>query len=127
MVTKFFKCPHCGNVIVKVVDSSVVPVCCGEEMTLLEPRMGDAATEKHVPAVQRMQDGTLCVKVGVVPHPMLPEHHVCFIAAETAGGIEVHYLEAGKPAETTFCDCKNEISAVYEYCSLHGLWVARTW
>ena len=32
MATKFYKCNHCGNVVVKVVDSKVPVVCCGEKM-----------------------------------------------------------------------------------------------
>ena len=37
MATKFYKCPHCGNVIVKMVDGGPVPVCCGEPMNELDP------------------------------------------------------------------------------------------
>ena len=37
MATKFYKCAHCGNVIVKVVDSGVPVVCCGKKMEELVP------------------------------------------------------------------------------------------
>lgn len=122
MTTKFYKCPHCGNVIVKFVDSGVVPVCCGETMKLLDPHVTDGAKEKHVPVVARTEKGNLCVKVGEVPHPMTPEHHICFVAVETADGVAVHHLDVEKPAETVFCECCHAVTAVYEYCNLHGLW-----
>ena len=32
MATRFYKCPHCGNVIQKVVDRRVPVVCCGQNM-----------------------------------------------------------------------------------------------
>ena len=27
---RFFRCQHCGNIIVKIVDSKVPVMCCGE-------------------------------------------------------------------------------------------------
>ena len=33
---KFYKCPHCGNLIAMIKDSSVVPVCCGDQMMELK-------------------------------------------------------------------------------------------
>lgn len=123
MTAVFYKCPHCGNVIVKLVDSGVVPVCCGETMKVLDPRVMDGAKEKHVPALSRAENGTLHAVIGETAHPMTPEHHICFIAAETAHSIDVHYLNPAQPAETSFCDCNDAITAVYEYCNLHGLWM----
>ena len=50
-MTKFYKCNRCGNVAIKVVDSGVPMVCCGEKMELLEPNVVDASGEKHMPVV----------------------------------------------------------------------------
>lgn len=123
MKTVFYKCPHCGNVVMMMVDSGVVPVCCGDPMKRLDPHSFDGAREKHVPAVTRTEHGALEIKVGEVPHPMTPEHHICFIAVETANGIKVCHLDPEKPAEVVIrTDCC-EVTAVYEYCNLHGLWV----
>ena len=74
MAVKFYKCRHCGNVIIKVVDSKVPVVCCGEKMQELIPNTVDASNEKHVPVVTRINDCRIKVEVGSVPHPMLPEH-----------------------------------------------------
>ena len=52
MTTRFFLCKRCGNVIIKIVDSGVVPVCCGEEMVELRPNRTDVGMEKHVPVVE---------------------------------------------------------------------------
>ena len=121
MPVRFFKCRHCGNVIVKLVDSKVPVVCCGEKMEELVPGTMDASLEKHVPVVTRMDDGGLLIEVGSVPHPMLPEHHIAFIYLETAdGGIHIDLTD--KPMAVVKCD--RPIYAVYEYCNLHGLWKA---
>ena len=122
MKAKFYKCPHCGNVVMMLVDSGVTPVCCGEKMTLLEPKSTDVYKEKHVPVIESKGDGKILVKVGEVPHPMTPEHRICFIAVETEHGIEIKFLDQAKPAEAEFkCCCK--VVTVYEYCNMHGLWI----
>ena len=79
METKFYRCRHCGNVIIKVVDSKVPVVCCGEKMEELIPNTVDASNEKHVPKVTFLDGCSIKVEVGSVPHPMTPEHHICFI------------------------------------------------
>ena len=119
MATKFYKCNHCGNVVVKVVDSKVPVVCCGEKMQELVPNTVDASNEKHVPVVTRMDDCRIKVEVGSVAHPMTPEHHISFIYVETEnGGIQVNLKD--KP-EAVICVCHDKPVAVYEYCNLHGL------
>ena len=123
MKTKFYRCSHCGNVIVKVVDAGVPVVCCGEPMQELIPNTVDASNEKHVPVVTRIDDCSIKVEVGSVPHPMLPKHHIAFIYLETEnGGIRVDLTD--KP-EAVICTCSNKPVAVYEYCNLHGLWMTQ--
>lgn len=120
MAVKFFRCRHCGNVIEKLVDSKVPVVCCGEKMEELVPGTIEASAEKHLPVVTKYDDGKYKVKVGSVPHPMLPEHHIAFIYVETIhGGLKLDLTD--KP-EGIFCLCDEQPVAVYEYCNLHGLW-----
>ena len=120
MAVKFYVCPHCGNVIQKVVDSKVPVVCCGEKMQELVANTVEASVEKHLPVVTSVDDNHIKVEVGSVAHPMLPEHHIAFIYVETeTGGIRVDLTD--KP-EATLCVCDSKPVAVYEYCNLHGLW-----
>ena len=120
MATKFYKCDTCGNVIIKVVDSKVPVVCCGKPMSELTPNTVDAATEKHVPVVTRLDDKHIKVEVGSVAHPMSEEHHIAFIYVETdKGGIKVD-LKDKPEAVVALGDAKPLV--VYEYCNLHGLW-----
>ena len=120
MAAKFYRCPHCGNVIEKVVDQGVPVVCCGKPMEQLVPNTVEASGEKHIPVVTRIDDCKIKVEVGSVAHPMLPEHHIAFIYVETdKGGIKVDLTD--KPeAVIALGDAK--AVAVYEYCNLHGLW-----
>ena len=120
MAVKFYKCAHCGNVIIKVVDSGVKVVCCGQQMDELVANTVDAATEKHIPVVTSTENGCLHIEVGSVHHPMLPEHHIAFVYVETDnGGIRVDLTD--KPVADV-CVGNAKPLAVYEYCNLHGLW-----
>ena len=107
--------------VIKVVDSRVPVVCCGEKMEELIPNTVDASNEKHVPKVTFMDGCTMKVEVGSVPHPMTPEHHIVFIYVETEhGGIRVDLKN--KP-EAIVCVGSARVIAVYEYCNIHGLWM----
>lgn len=121
METKFYKCRHCGNVIVKLVDSTVPVVCCGEPMEELVPNTVDAPGEKHKPVVTKVDDCRIRVQVGSVAHPMLPEHHIAFIYVATEHGGRLVNLTDRPEAEV--CVCGDKPVAVYEYCNLHGLWM----
>ena len=120
MTTKFYRCRHCGNVIIKFVDSGVPVVCCGEQMEELIPNTVDASNEKHVPVVKMTENGKIKVEVGSIPHPMTPEHHIVFIYVEMEnGGIRIDLKEE---PEAEICACNGKVTAVFEYCNLHGLW-----
>lgn len=129
MKIDFFRCPVCGNVVVKVVDSGVVPSCCGRPMERLEPHTAEQGVEKHLPVVTDDGSGTYRVDVGSEPHPMVEEHHVQFIAVSSGNGVQLRFLHGGdKPrACFSFCDTDAPFSTtegaeVFEYCNIHGLW-----
>ena len=119
-MVKFYRCNHCGNIIIKVEDSKVPVVCCGEKMEEIIPNTVDAAKEKHVPVVE-VNGNEVVVTVAEVHHPMEKEHHIAWIYLETKHGGELRYLEVGSDPKAVFLT-KEEVIAVYEYCNLHGLW-----
>ena len=87
------------------------------------PGTTDAAVEKHVPEYT-VEDGIVNVKVGSVEHPMIPEHYIEWIVLETATGYQKHDLKPGEAPEAHFA-VTEPVVAAYEYCNLHGLWVAK--
>ena len=120
---KFYRCNHCGNIVVMVKDAGVNPVCCGEKMELLVAGSTDAATEKHVPVVTPVHNGhAIEVTVGSVAHPMLEEHSIEWIALVAEDRTEIHYLKPGEEPKTGFAGVEH--GTVYDYCKLHGLWKA---
>ncbi|MCD7887590.1 MAG: desulfoferrodoxin [Clostridiales bacterium] len=124
MELKFYRCEHCGNIVVKVKDTGVPVMCCGQKMTELVPGTTDAAAEKHVPVCTA--EGSLgTVNVGSIDHPMLPEHYIEWIALKTKQSVQLKYLQPGeKPAASFALSQGDAVEAVYAYCNLHGLWKA---
>ena len=118
---EFYRCEMCGNVVALLKKGGGTLTCCGQAMTKLEANSTDAAQEKHVPVVLR-EGGKIKVSVGSVPHPMLPEHHIEWIALVSGDKVEFSFLKPGEEAKAEF----NEVASgtVYEYCNLHGLWKA---
>lgn len=117
----FYRCNACGNVIVKLLDSSVPVECCGDYMEELVPRTSNEGVEKHLPVVTCIDNTTVEVTVGSVEHPMTPDHFIQFIYVETAHGGQVACLKPGD-APTALFRVTEKVVAVYEYCNVHGLW-----
>ena len=61
-----YKCLICGNMVEVVHQGEGELVCCGQPMKLLVENTVDAAKEKHVPVVEKV-DGGYKVTVGSVP------------------------------------------------------------
>lgn len=118
----FYKCSHCGKVVMMLEKMNVPTICCGEPMQELVANETDAAVEKHVPVIEE-KENVVCVKVGEVAHPMLPEHFISFIVLHTDQGYKIKHLKAGDVPMATFAISDNEIVfSAYAYCNLHGLW-----
>ncbi|MCD8084010.1 MAG: desulfoferrodoxin [Clostridiales bacterium] len=124
MELKFYICEHCGNIIMKVKDTGVPVMCCGQKMTEIIPGTTDAAAEKHVPDY-KVEGNLVKVNVGSVDHPMLAAHYIEWIALKTKQGVQIKELKPEeKPAATFALSDGDEVEEVYAYCNLHGLWKA---
>lgn len=122
MDIKLYRCKHCGNIAIKVINSGVPMTCCGEVMEELVPSSVDASLEKHVPVVTR-EGNYVSVDVGSVTHPMIPEHYIQFVILETTAGVQIAELHPGDEPKALFVLLSGaEVIRAYEYCNLHGLW-----
>lgn len=124
MDVKFYRCKHCGNIAVKPFDSGVPLVCCGEAMEELTANTVDAAVEKHIPVVS-IDGNQIHAEVGSVAHPMLAEHYITFVCAVTEKGYQFAALKPEEEPKADFALAEGDtLLKVYEYCNIHGLWVA---
>lgn len=118
-----YKCEKCG-IIVEVINGGLGKlVCCAEPMQLQEENTVDAAVEKHVPVVEKLEGG-IRVKVGSVAHPMIPEHFIEWIQVVSDGKVCHKQLKPGdEPTAEFTAEFGGEV-LVRAYCNLHGLWKA---
>lgn len=115
-----YKCELCGNIVEVLHGGEGELVCCGQPMVLMKENTVDAAKEKHVPVIEKI-DGGYKVKVGSVAHPMEEKHFIEWVEIIADGKVYREFLCPGMAPEATF-----EINATTvkarEYCNLHGLW-----
>jgi len=119
---QIYKCEKCGNIVEIIHGEGAPVVCCGVNMTLLDEKTADAATEKHVPVIEKI-DGGYKVSVGSAPHPMTDEHYIEWIELLADGKAYREFLKPGAPAEAIFKIDAENVSA-RELCNVHGLWKA---
>lgn len=119
---QIYKCGKCGNIVEVLHAGKGELVCCEEPMKLYAENTVDAAREKHVPVIEKIQGG-FKVKVGSVAHPMEEKHYIEWIQAVADGKTYRRFLNPGDAPEAEFMIDAEQITA-REYCNLHGLWKA---
>ena len=117
-----YKCNLCGNIVEVLFGSDGTLVCCDQPMVLMNENTVDAAKEKHVPVIEKI-DGGYKVKVGAVAHPMEEKHYIQWIELIADGKIYRQFLNPGDAPEAVFQVSASSVVA-REYCNLHGHWKA---
>ncbi|MFH0818777.1 MAG: desulfoferrodoxin [Patescibacteria group bacterium] len=121
-LNEIYKCSICGNTVEMVHAGAGELVCCGQPMKLMSENTEDAAKEKHVPVIEKLEKGVK-VKIGEMAHPMEEAHHIEWIEMINDHKTVRKYLKPGLAPEVEFC-CYNENTIIRAYCNLHGLWKA---
>lgn len=117
---EIFKCEVCGNIVEVLHGGAGQLVCCNQPMELQKANTVDAAKEKHVPVLEKI-DGGYKVSVGSVPHPMEEKHYIEWIELLADGKAYRQFLNPGDAPEAVF-NVKADSVAAREFCDLHGLW-----
>ena len=121
---KIYKCERCGNIVDVLHEGPGALVCCGVEMVLMEANSVDAANEKHVPIIEKTENGII-VKVGEVDHPMADEHYIEWIEVINGDYSQKKFLKPGNKPQAEFFVPFNENLVARSYCNLHGLWKSK--
>lgn len=117
------KCELCGQIIEVVRNGAGKLECCGQAMTVCEKNTVDAAIEKHIPEVKKI-DGGYSVTVGSVEHPMTEAHFIEFIELVCENEVIRVALKPNDVPKTTF-KTTNKVIEIRAYCNLHGLWAQK--
>ncbi len=121
--TEIYKCGICGNIVEVLHAGEGQLVCCGQPMTLLDPKTEDEGQEKHVPVIEKTDTGIL-VKVGSIQHPMEESHYVEFIEVIAGEAVLRKFLKPGDVPEAEFKGLDENVTA-REHCTVHGLWKSK--
>lgn len=117
---QIYKCGVCGNII-EIVNAGIGQlVCCNHPMELLEEKLDDVGSEKHVPVLEAVGNGVK-VKIGSIRHPMEDEHYIAWIELIVGETVHREFLKPGDDPEAFFNVEPDKIEA-REYCIVHGLW-----
>ena len=120
-VREIYKCKKCGNIVEVLHNGIGALVCCGEPMKLMDEKTEDASTEKHVPYIEKTENGVI-VKVGQnQDHPMEEKHYIEWIQVIADGKAYRKFLKPGDKPQAEF-KIKADKIEVREYCNIHGLW-----
>jgi superoxide reductase len=119
---EIYKCETCGIIVEVLHGGEGELVCCGQPMVQLVENTVDAAKEKHVPVIEKVEGGVK-VKVGDVAHPMEEKHWIEWIEIIADGKAYRQFLNPGEAPEAIF-DVEAEQITAREYCNIHGLWKA---
>jgi superoxide reductase len=120
-VREIYKCNICGNIVEMLHAGVGELVCCGEPMEQMNEKTEDSSVEKHVPYIEKTDDGIL-VKVGQnQDHPMEEKHYIEWIQIIADGEVYREFLKPGDKPQAKFCIKADDIEA-REYCNVHGLW-----
>jgi len=117
---QLFRCEVCGHIIMVFGEGGGTLTCCKQPMTLVTENTTDAATEKHVPVIEKTASGYK-VKVGDVPHPMEEAHFIQWVELIAGDTLCCQFLHPGDAPEATF-DVQADAVSAREYCNLHGYW-----
>ncbi len=115
-----YKCNICGNIVEVLHAGGGDLSCCGAPMEQLKENTVDAATEKHVPVIEKV-DGGYKVSVGSVAHPMVDEHYIEWIELIADKQSFRKFLSPGDAPEAVFTVSATDVSA-RAHCNLHGVW-----
>ncbi|WP_028856056.1 desulfoferrodoxin [Psychrilyobacter atlanticus] len=121
---EIYKCELCGNITKIYHEAGGTLSCCGAEMVLQVENTTDAAVEKHVPVITKIEGG-FEVKVGETLHPMTEAHYIEWIELIVDDcWVTTAFLKPGDEPKVTFKACSGKKVEAKAYCNLHGYWKA---
>jgi superoxide reductase len=118
-----YRCNVCGNIVTLLCTGPGNLVCCDVPMELMEAKKGDLGPEKHIPIIERSDNGVK-VKVGEVPHPMVEDHYIQWVELSADNQVYIQFLGPDDQPEAEFpvnLDQEKDPKS-RSYCNIHGFW-----
>jgi len=118
-----YKCKHCDEAWDKIFEGTTCEEegCACEDMIQLEEKTADFKNEKHVPFVEKTDNGIKVTVGSAALHPMVADHWITMIEVIDGSMVYRKYLNPGDKPEAEFPTNNLNVKA-REYCNKHGLW-----
>lgn len=110
--SKFYVCPVCGNVIHSMGEAAIH--CHGIQLMPLE---AEAPDDHHMISIERIED-EYYVRID---HSMTKEHYISFVAAASAGDMQLVKLYPEGNADAGFKI--RGVKRIFFYCNRDGLFL----
>lgn len=117
---EIYRCNQCGQIVEVMHGAKPAKICCNKLMKLVTENTQEAATEKHIPVVEKVEGGYR-VFVGEVEHPMEAAHYIEWIQLFAGNEVYEKHFKPGEKPEAIFFTKADDVYA-RAYCNLHGLW-----
>ena len=117
-----YRCEKCGNIVQVNHAAGGELACCGQPMNIQIEGAVDAAVEKHVPYLEKI-DGGFKISVGATIHPMTEDHYIEWIELLGDGKSCRKFFKPGDEPVVQFMVKADKIIG-RGYCNLHGFWKA---
>ena len=117
---EIYLCSQCGQIVEIMHGAKPDMICCSKIMKRVVENTKEAATEKHIPIIEKI-DGGYKVFVGEVEHPMENGHSIQWIQLFAGNEVYQKHLKPVDKPEAIFMTNHKEVTA-RAYCNLHGLW-----
>ena len=114
----FYRCEVCGNILALLKNGGGTLTCCEQGMTRLAPNTTDGSKEKHLPFITK-GNGKINVSIGSTVHPMLPEHHIEWIALDTGEKTEIVYFKPDMEPKAGY-NISGVLSTIYCHFQVSG-------
>lgn len=117
---RILRCRNCGTVVEVLIDKGGDFFCCDEPMEEFKANTSDAASEKHVPIIEKTAAGYR-VKAGSTLHPMTAVHWIQWVELLADGYVLKKILAPEDKPEVEFVTQAGSVAARV-FCNQHGLW-----
>ena len=117
----WIKCDDCGFLAEVISAGTCRPVCGDKELSAIPEHTEGEGNEKHIPVPEK-RGTSMRVRIGSAAHPMLPAHHIEWIAVSVGDFFMRRHLRPDGAPEADFpVPCMPGMK-IYAYCNIHGLW-----
>lgn len=117
---RFYTCPACNQLYVKLIDKNNDMKCCEIPLKNLAFNRNMKKDNEHYPVIRKIGN-FLTIEVNE-NHPMVDAHHISVIFLETTQGFQFKNITHDSPQAEFILGMEEKIKNIHLYCNIHFIW-----